>query len=76
LATLDRSSRKSASIAWCGAWFNIGRLLEEVEAMHQAWVRAVLLQVILWSHSHVRDGDFWRAGHVPAVRAAASWHRR
>jgi hypothetical protein len=44
--------------------------------MHQAWVRAVLLQVILCSHSHVRDGDFWRAGHVPAVRAAASWHRR
>ena len=31
---------------------------EEVEAMHQAWVKAVLLQVILWSHPYVRDGDF------------------
>jgi hypothetical protein len=24
----------------------------------QAWVKAVLLQVILWSHPYVRDGDF------------------
>ena len=23
-----------------------------------AWVKAVLLQVILWSYSYVRDGDF------------------
>ena len=30
----------------------------EVEAMHQAWVKAVLLQLILWSHPYVRDGDF------------------
>jgi hypothetical protein len=30
----------------------------DVEAMHQAWVKAVLLQVILWSHPYVRDGDF------------------
>jgi hypothetical protein len=30
----------------------------EVEAMHAAWVKAVLLQVILWSHPYVRDGDF------------------
>jgi hypothetical protein len=30
----------------------------EVEAMHQAWVKAVLLHVILWSHPYVRDGDF------------------
>jgi hypothetical protein len=30
----------------------------EVEAMHQAWVKAVLLQVILWSHPYVLDGDF------------------
>jgi hypothetical protein len=30
----------------------------EVEAMHQAWVKTVLLQVILWSHPYVRDGDF------------------
>jgi Protoglobin len=31
---------------------------DEVDAMHQAWVKAVLLQVILWSHPYVRDGDF------------------
>jgi hypothetical protein len=30
----------------------------EVDAMHQAWVKAVLLQVILWSHPYVREGDF------------------
>jgi len=26
--------------------------------MYQAWVKAVLLQLILWSHPYVRDGDF------------------
>ena len=31
---------------------------DEVEAIHAAWVKAVLLQVILWSHPYVRDGDF------------------
>jgi Protoglobin len=35
-----------------------GAAPEEVEAMHQAWVKAVLLQVILWSYPYVRDGDF------------------
>ena len=35
-----------------------GAAPEEVEAMHEAWVKAVLLQVILWSHPYVRDGDF------------------
>ena len=35
-----------------------GAAPEEVEAMHQAWVKAVLLQVILWSFPYVRDGDF------------------
>jgi hypothetical protein len=35
-----------------------GAMPEEVEAMHQAWVKAVLLQVILWSYPYVRDGDF------------------
>lgn len=30
----------------------------EVEAMHQAWVKSVLLQVILWSHPYVKDGDY------------------
>jgi protoglobin len=37
---------------------NGGADAEEVEAMHQAWVKAVLLQVILWSHPYVREGDF------------------
>ncbi|MCA9726938.1 MAG: protogloblin ApPgb [Candidatus Eisenbacteria bacterium] len=31
---------------------------EEVEAMHQAWIKSVLLQVILWSQPYVREGDF------------------
>ncbi len=31
---------------------------EEVRAMHAAWSKAVLLQVILWSRPYVRDGDF------------------
>jgi Protoglobin len=35
-----------------------GAEADEVEAMQQAWVKAVLLQVILWSHPYVRDGDF------------------
>jgi hypothetical protein len=35
-----------------------GAATDEVEAMHQAWVKAVLLQVILWSHPYVREGDF------------------
>jgi len=30
----------------------------DVEKMHQAWLKSVLLQVILWSHPYVRDGDF------------------
>lgn len=35
-----------------------GHSAEEVEAMHQAWIKSVLLQVILWSHPYVRDGEF------------------
>ena len=35
-----------------------GATPEEVEAMHQAWVKAVLLQVILWSQPYVWDGEF------------------
>jgi Protoglobin len=30
----------------------------EVEAMHAAWVKSCLLQVTLWSHPYVKDGDF------------------
>jgi hypothetical protein len=35
-----------------------GATPDELAAMHQAWVKAVLLQVILWSQPYVRDGDF------------------
>ena len=31
---------------------------EEVDRMHQAWVKSVLLQTILWSHAYVNDGEF------------------
>jgi len=31
---------------------------EEVERMHQAWVKSVLLQSILWSQPYVRAGEF------------------
>jgi hypothetical protein len=31
---------------------------DEVEALYQAWVKAVLLQVILWSQPYVREGEF------------------
>lgn len=31
---------------------------EDVDAMHQTWLKTVLLQVILWSHPYVKDGDF------------------
>lgn len=30
----------------------------QVDKMHQAWIKSVLLQVILWSHPYVKDGDF------------------
>lgn len=35
-----------------------GHSQDEVEKMHQAWVKSVILQVILWSHPYVKDGDF------------------
>ena len=31
---------------------------EDVEAMYQAWVKAVILQVMLWTQPHVKSGDF------------------
>ncbi len=31
---------------------------EDVECMHQAWVKSVILQVCLWSQVYVKDGDF------------------
>ncbi len=30
----------------------------EVDAMHAAWVKSVLLQSILWSQPYIRDGQF------------------
>ncbi len=35
-----------------------GHSTEEVEKMHQAWLKSVLLQVILWSQPYIKDGDF------------------
>lgn len=35
-----------------------GRPAEEVDRMQDAWRKAVLLQVILWSHPYVREGAF------------------
>ncbi len=31
---------------------------EDVEKMHQAWFKSVVLQVALWSAPYVREGDF------------------
>lgn len=35
-----------------------GHSAEQVERMHQAWLKSVLLQVTLWSRPYVRDEDF------------------
>lgn len=35
-----------------------GHSAEEVEKMHAAWVKSCLLQVTLWSHPYVKEGDF------------------
>lgn len=35
-----------------------GHSPEEVEKMHQAWFKSVVMQVALWSAPYVRDGDF------------------
>lgn len=35
-----------------------GHSPEEVERMHQAWLKAVTLQVALWSQPYVKEGDF------------------
>jgi hypothetical protein len=31
---------------------------DELERMHQAWAKAVLLQVVLWSYPYVKEGDY------------------
>lgn len=35
-----------------------GHSADEVEKMHQAWFKSVVLQVALWSYPYVREGDF------------------
>ncbi|MGN6768058.1 MAG: protoglobin domain-containing protein [Rhizobiaceae bacterium] len=35
-----------------------GHPAEEVDAMHAAWSKAVLLQAILWCRPYVKEGDF------------------
>ena len=35
-----------------------GHSVEDIEKMHQAWIKSVLLQTILWSHPYINDGDF------------------
>jgi len=35
-----------------------GHSAEDVEKMYGAWVKSCLLQVTLWSHPYVKDGDF------------------
>jgi hypothetical protein len=35
-----------------------GHPAEDVEKMHAAWVKSCLLQLTLWSHPYVKEGDF------------------
>ena len=35
-----------------------GASAADVEKMHAEWVKAVLLQAILWSHPYIKDGEF------------------
>src|SRR5699024_1505007 len=35
-----------------------GESPDRVEAMHQAWCKAVMLQVALWARPYVREGDW------------------
>jgi hypothetical protein len=35
-----------------------GHRAEEVDRMQAAWLKSCLLQVTLWSHPYVKDGDF------------------
>jgi hypothetical protein len=37
---------------------NKGHSPADIDAMHNAWTKAVLLQAILWCRPYVRDGDF------------------
>ncbi|MCY7299081.1 MAG: hypothetical protein LH616_07715 [Ilumatobacteraceae bacterium] len=35
-----------------------GASASDVEKMHAAWVKTVLLQTILWSQPYIREGEF------------------
>jgi hypothetical protein len=35
-----------------------GHTADDVDKMHAAWVKSCLLQITLWSHPYVKDGDF------------------
>ncbi|HLV97130.1 MAG TPA: protoglobin domain-containing protein [Ktedonobacterales bacterium] len=35
-----------------------GHTSEQVEKMHQAWLKSMLLQVTLWSQPYIKEGDF------------------
>lgn len=35
-----------------------GHSAEDIDRMHAAWVKSCLLQVTLWSHPYVKEGDF------------------
>jgi hypothetical protein len=35
-----------------------GHSAEDVDKMHQAWFKSVVLQVTLWSYPYVKNGDF------------------
>ena len=35
-----------------------GNSAEEVDKMHQAWFKSVVLQATLWSYPYVKEGDF------------------
>lgn len=35
-----------------------GHTADEVEKMHAAWLKSCLLQITLWAHPYVKDGDF------------------
>lgn len=35
-----------------------GHSAEDVDRMHAAWVKSCLLQVTLWSHPYIKEGDF------------------
>ncbi len=37
---------------------NGGHSAEDVDKMHQAWFKSVVLQVTLWSYPYVKNGDF------------------